>query len=898
MFIFYHRQQTEDNYNYYKGILFEHLLREYLVANGYEVDLRRKRNSLEYDLECRDRAVGTRVIGEAKAHEKSISGEMFTSFVGKLVPRGLMNGSVRGLFLSISALTPEADDYYSTVSNLGLTVRTGRALHDEVRDSLKLPNYEPLASQIEEQGLYAQTSYILRTENDTYVVIVARSDVSAAASHFAVFQKNGRLLADRPFLLSLANAVKELQSLQPIISHVAINNISQRIIPSGLAVGNEWTDYRLPAAPKVFIGRQDFIKRIMEHIQPGCAPNIIQIKSRSGVGKSSALAFIEQELTKQGISVEIHDARDIKSVLDIYTVIQRFTKSSSLPSDFREVQQQLAQFASNNSTTRAAFLVDQFESTFSKPDVFQAYESIANLLLDIGNSLYMVLARKNDQLTTYDDSRISLERINSVSQSYELHDFEFREAAELIDRINKSASKSVGKDILAYVMSFAQGFPWLIKRTMNHILRLTNKGVLQKNLIATGLRLDDLFDEELEELDEIEKDYLIRIARRLPADYNQLQRQFDEDPLLPKILEKLTGARLFRLTGATYDTYNDVFKEYLIYEKLPEFRESVIYRQFPTSVLKVFHTFVQQGGFRVDELENEFSQKTAFNQIRELRNFNLIKREIQGGLWKVPQTVIDIYHQGRLGEYIRRQLADNDVVNRLIDRAAKGNPLNMEEISQYLQNQFPFLDASKKTWNIYATILCSWVTLTRLLDIENDYLVLPKDDRTKIIEDLGNLSNTRVSGLGRRGRRGRTVDTDKSIFLPTASFASACNIINNFQSGITKLSSEEKKALSDLRRLGWITNGQLKIKSVDELRNEAEIVLQQDVYKSFWIAASQENSLVEQMKIIAGSSYTDATIIWKVKKLLNWGKELNLIPNKRFLYSTTKKRGRGKKAID
>ncbi len=116
---------------------------------------------------------------------------------------------------------------------------------------------------------------------------------------------------------------------------------------------------------------------------------------------------------------------------------------------------------------------------------------------------------------------------------------------------------------------------------MAHLLRLLESGVSQRDLFSAGLQLDDLFNEELEGLDEIQRDYLFRIAARLPADYTQLQRQFDEDPLLTSVLDTLTQARLLRLTGATYDTYNDVFKEYLVYRKLPEFRQPIIYRMYP-----------------------------------------------------------------------------------------------------------------------------------------------------------------------------------------------------------------------------------------------------------------------------------------------------------------------------
>ncbi|TOL44301.1 hypothetical protein, partial [Vibrio parahaemolyticus] len=76
---------------------------------------------------------------------------------------------------------------------------------------------------------------------------------------------------------------------------------------------------------------------------------------------------------------------------------------------------------------------------------------------------------------------------------------------------------------------------------------------------------------------------------KLPADFKELQVHFDEDPILVKVLDKLTASRLVRLSGSTYDTYNDVFKEYLVYEKLPEFRPLTIYRMYPSTLLSQFH---------------------------------------------------------------------------------------------------------------------------------------------------------------------------------------------------------------------------------------------------------------------------------------------------------------------
>lgn len=68
MFVFYHSKQNTENKSFYKGTLFEQLLKEYLEKLGYKVELRKKQNSLEYDIEGTSSVTRRKIIGEAKAH--------------------------------------------------------------------------------------------------------------------------------------------------------------------------------------------------------------------------------------------------------------------------------------------------------------------------------------------------------------------------------------------------------------------------------------------------------------------------------------------------------------------------------------------------------------------------------------------------------------------------------------------------------------------------------------------------------------------------------------------------------------------------------------------------------------------------------------------------------------
>lgn len=880
MFLFYHSQQKENNTRQFKGMLFENLLAEYLDHCGYDVEIRKKHSSSEYDIEGEDRATKARLIGEAKAHNSSIALKDFAAFVGKLLPLGLAERKLTGLFLATGALTPEADDYYRSLSSFNIVARSGKDLLNHVRNALRLPDFDPLARQLVDKGYRPQQFHILSSDNGIFLVVTAGSTQSAAPAHFAVFQGDGQLLSDKSYLEKLADAVPELKALQPVVSSGYKPSEKERYILKGLLLGNEWTDYRFPAPPQFFVGRRDLIHRLTEHILNSASPNVIQIKSRSGVGKSSTFAYLENELANRGIITELHDARDVRSILDLYSLVQRFTDSATSPQDFRDVEEQLAALALKLDSSHAVFMVDQFESTFANPEVFQAYETLAALFLKFAPCLFLCFARKNDQITTYDDSKVSLEKLNMLSKPYELGDFDQKEAFELIERTNSSALKPVSKNVLAYVLEFAQGFPWLVKRTMAHIIRLSAAGVSQSELFAAGLRLDDLFDEELEGLDEVEKDYLTRIAARVPADYHDLHHQFDEDPLLPKILDKLTQSRLLRLSGATYDTYNDVFKEYLVYKKLPEFRQAIVYRKSPGTVLNTFRWTLDREVFTVEELEEAFSlsRGSAFNQIRELSALNLVRRD--RGKWTVPRIVIDVYHQGRLGEYVRRQLAENVLVGNLINRVAQTESIGEEDLPEYLRNQFPFVNASDKTWNTYSAALLSWLTATKFVEILADgRLAPPSEDRSRIVEGLGNLSVIKAR-TGLHGRGG----SESELFVPSSTWERAESRVGIILSGRWPLQREDEKVIRDLKHGHWLNGQQLTIDSIEQFKDQVRALLTSSAYSDLWEIANQGKPLLPIFERMIARSLTEGTMRWKLKKLLSWAKGVGIIAKRHYRY--------------
>ena len=886
MFLFYHTQQDQKNISHYKGILFEQFLKKLLEKLGYNnISLRRKHNSLEYDIEG-THSIHNRqtLISEAKGHTNTISSKEITSFVGKLIPLGLIDKKVLGVFFSTSSLSPDAEDYFSQLKDISITKYCGEELFNLTCKEFELPKDAVLIKKL--PSIFSHTaSFLLITDTDFFKLLICRSSQKVSPDFFAIFDSKSNLISDSKFLDTIKDYMKELQELTPIMDNKVKPKIrsSGEVIESGLQLSTDWTDYKLPASPTFFIGRLSTLQKINKEIFK-LNTSLIQIKSRSGVGKSSLLAFVANKYFNEYPN-ELHDSRDIKSPLDIYLIIQRFTSSSMLATDFKGIYDQLKMFSSKIQN-KAFFFVDQFESTFNRKEIFETYESLFNLFQKFKDKIVVFIARKNDQLTTLDDVQVSLDKLNSISKSITLKDFEKDEAVLLMKKIIEAQNSSINKKVLSYVLEFSQGFPWLIKRTMAHVIEQLSAGVSQNDLIATGLKLDDLFNEELAGLDEMQADYLTRIVQNLPATYNQLHKIFDEDPLIKQMLENLTVLRLIRLSGSTYDTYNDVLKEYILYKKLPLFKQKYLLRSPPSTTIQGFLKISKQKNINVMDIDLITSilntkKGTALNLIREWKMLNLINSST--GKWKIPSQISDIISQGYLGDYIRRELAKNEIVANILSSLTRGKTILQKEIPKILSDECPFIDASNDTWNAYSKTILSWMTVFRLIEINNssNALSLPTQSKDTIISDLGNMTF-----LSRRKM------ICSNIYIPSYQYSYTEKFINKFigvnKINVSSLNKKEKKGYADLKKGGWIENKMLIFNSVDEFKIEVKKLLNKQL-SSFWNTVKNGGDLLDSMKEISFSS-TPKNMSHIIKILLSWGKALNIIENKRYRYSNKPKK--------
>ena len=84
----------------------------------------------------------------------------------------------------------------------------------------------------------------------------------------------------------------------------------------------------------------------------------------------------------------------------------------------------------------------------------------------------------------------------------------------MISHINDEIGTSLIKPLKEQVLEISNGFPWLLKKYCAHIIKLVRSGEKQKNIVQSGMQLEDLFNEDILALDEAIREFFYRLIAR------------------------------------------------------------------------------------------------------------------------------------------------------------------------------------------------------------------------------------------------------------------------------------------------------------------------------------------------------------------------------------------------
>jgi len=916
MFYFIDFRSTSAALSQDQGKLFERLVKDIVKACGYkDIELRAKMASMEYDITASGKLDNVPLVGEAKAHTKKIDSTTIQSFVGKMHPKWGKDARTLGLFISTSDFTPDAKDYLRSIQDQKTNLKTiiGQEILDLMAKELNYYTVEQVKSKaaIDFGARPGDTLFIASDRGDFFIQLLIRKDETRPKA-FCVYHNQGSNISELAFGKALKDRVPELEELLFWPSEIKGTSFLDfergRMAPPQ---GSGWFDYRFPAPPDCFVGRHkeqgNFLHFVDRFKTKKSKVSVFQVLSRSGVGKSSFLLKLQDDLVKDGVISVIVDARNFRSTLDFLDLIQEFVNSSNkahgtkipVPDNIDSGMLSLQEIGKElqESNNLGLFFIDQFESLFAKPDLYAAF---IDFILDItpacGNILFCV-ARKNDQPTTYDDrAKIDLERLREISETVTLDDFSRDEAISLINHIEDEIEQPILDGLKEIALEFSQGFPWLQKRICAHIIdMINNKGSSQEELVQAGLKPEELFREELADLDEIEKDFLRQLAQYLPATLSELHEVFGDGDVLIKRIDGLQAHRLIRLTGRTYDTYNDVLKEYLKTGRIP-FGIKYVFRTSPGATLNLIHRIITNKWGTIAEIRERDRKSIGdiLNKLRGLRLLGLL--EYSHGSIRLGEVTIDAYHNETIGQLLQDRVRQNGLVKDILAGLATTERIKFHELKELMKTSMPLLEVSEDTWETYANILSNWLDRTKLASLSGKDLV-PRRDRGAISREE----------LARTGKRQSVLPPE--FFLPSAYVNELITILELIRQASTPskelrdiINMQHKRdALDDcfaVGLVGRVSNHDLTLtgKGKRFLANTAEA---KEILKEFLLSKPNVVSYLEKvghnptlhLRVLKETladidpGWTQGTWEWRSKVLANW-----------LVYAELVKRTRGKLA--
>jgi hypothetical protein len=706
-----------------KGDFFEDLLRTVMESQRYKVIQRVNFTGTEIDLNCQhlDRPADTALV-ECKARAVIDSSDI-KLFAYDLV---VEKRAKYGFFVHTSELRHQAAGLAHTHRDNEFLTFWGPEKVVELLQFVGLisaPPLLPLGPRLTPTKRLLLYAYF----GKFWITILSSSIVP---SHYTVSSASG--VAPSPEAL---RNISELEELRDLVMWDGPASVPVRErVPSLDAVAEiqeaeQWDDYR-PVGSKYFVGRGDVRSKLYSFLRgpnnSSTARRVFFIESKSGWGKSSLIAELRarsrNQRNKNWLYVTAVDSRTANTGAFVGMAFAKLVSSAAeagfLPPDLSQISiasmydilaspestRLLSWLRSNHKVVVVVF--DQFEDMFRKADLFQAFHKF---MLDVNaeaGNIIVGFSWKTEISVPIDNPAYSLwQQARDISEPFGVDEFLDRDIDRVLRQLEDESGQSLLGDLRRKLKDSSQGFPWLIKRLAIHCLHQLQKGISQEELVDQNLNVDFLMNEDMEALAPEEKRSLKLIARRGyegdPFDVAEV-----DEAVGSQVLQALVHKRLVVRSGSKYVVYWDIFRDFLVEDKIPPIGESFLLRQFPTPCIKTMMILLERRTAtlgEVLELSPGLTEGTALNWLRELRYLGAITKAHDRDQYTVRPNLsaledFRLFMQSRLQEH---------VLARTLVRL-EGDSISHEQVMQALKVNFKRYAFGSKTWRTYASYFIAW----------------------------------------------------------------------------------------------------------------------------------------------------------------------------------------------
>lgn len=728
----------EGTSNKAKGNCFEHLVRNLLAIHHYEIRGNINFSGMEIDLMAVHKHTEDKLYVECKAKEKVTSDEL-----SKFAFNVLFKKVDRGYFFRTQELESQAGALLSEMRERSefknLNFFEPAQIIDMLSDAKMVmePTLE-LAKYVISKRILAVTYF-----GDYFIYLINQSN--ALPTNFIVTnaKDNGKVV-DENHVRLLKSRIAEIGNLDPLEEYSnsqpkgKIQNDNPIEAISEVQESENWYDY-LPASSskKHFVGRDEIRTKILsflKQIRDGESDKrIFYLNGKSGWGKSSLVLELKGRCgnvhyknkffaiaidTRSAISdnfVALSFKKLIDRAIEKQFILKdhgsvsiSFTSTTDLLSS-DSIQNILN--ALSNANKYLVLIFDQFEDVFRKKDFFKTFYKFLTDVTDKKPNLIIGFSWKSDFFIQSDDPSYHIwQQAKEQAREFSINEFGEKEIDGVIKQLEGSVN-DLDKGIKDRIKESSQGLPWLTKKLCIHIYDQIIKGLIPKeNLVEANLNILDLFKKDEERLQSNELKAIKLIAKRA-YDGSFFDETEVGDIISSSTITSLLHQRLIIRSGANYNIYWDIYRDYLVTGNIPTIGESYLLRQGPNLCLEVFLLFESGVQSSVDELVSKhpkgIGQETLYNILIELRNLGVIQKHNE----KYSVTKDLSINKDGFVDFMTTKF--QNYTPYLYLKKSKLQKIAKSEVISTLKTIFK-QEFQDKTWDVYANYLVSWFLFCEL----------------------------------------------------------------------------------------------------------------------------------------------------------------------------------------
>ncbi|WP_282702642.1 restriction endonuclease [Streptomyces sp. CC219B] len=752
--------ETTQGQSHARGHLFERFVAQLLHRYGYEKpkfsNLNVTSDGVELDVVVQHTLTFTTAIAECKAYSRNVKANELTSFYGKLAADRLENErDTFGFMIALPRLTPDGEEKARTIAN---------------RDSnFRYLNSDDVVSALREMEILADAPRDLGTTSDPAVVITEEGIFSSAVvldettrtpSSVAVWSANGAvplpaidLLRASSYAVGLPVFDAHSAATEEFISERSPADVPEEALFATVIGSGSDFEYQLPASPRYFVGRKELLSRLQQRLDFG--ERVLVFNAKSGWGKSSLALKLAQFAKDRGGHALVLDTRTASDSRYIVEVLRRATLEAaeiglltlpdepswgSLVSALNTLRR--STWSTPNSRPLLLFF-DQFENVFRDPDLTRSFRDLTAGVRELNGNLLIGYAWKTDLVGWTEGHPYQLrDEIRQMAAVFPIDPFGPTEVSTLLSRLEKQVGTRIVPDLKLRLREYSQGFPWLLKKLSDHVLKELASGMTQEQLIAEALNVQSLFEADLSELTPVEHEALRHVARFAPIMATEVTERYS-----PTLVQSLVNRRLIVQVGEKLDTYWDTFRDFLNTGRVPV-EDSYILRQTTRQIARLLPLVVAaDGNAYVPDLAHalDTSDRAIYNLSRELRLLGVTIHEplrvrLSDEVWMAQDRERSL--RRRVASSLRRHRAYSTFV-ALAERSA--GLVSLSSYARELPNAFPAVEASSNTWTNYARSSLSWMTYAGLtIERGNEFSLAPEGYEQRSIRLLDVRSPLRV----------------------------------------------------------------------------------------------------------------------------------------------------------